>query len=381
MHDKVFNDAEALAVLHTLLSAGGESTTGLLGNAVRLLAENSDLQEHLRQHLGRIPMFVEEVLRLEPPFRYHMRVTTKDTHLGAVDIPADSTVLLLWGAASRDASVFERPDEIDLEREVPRRHVAFGRGIHHCVGAPLARIEARHRANGAAREHQARSLLMVCTRLGGPTASWSDATSSYPYASYPDDYRALGPRRDGWRRPLETGHLIFEPDPERHRVHNRSVSNGLMARITAFRVAQLDIRCLRDREILSGVEPGFLKRPWSSSATRREPSNSPARPRSTETGHGCRLWQQRCRVSNHAGPAPLWISQRVYRLKRFAFESLGDADHRDGDESQWPPSGTRPVRCTSILFWLARRNLLRTLQFPCQRRLVACRRSASAKPE
>jgi len=143
VRDEVFNDAEALAVLHTLLSAGGESTTSLLGNAVRLLAENPDIQKHLRQHLGRIPMFVEEVLRLEPPFRYHMRVTTKDTNLGAVDIPAGSTVLLLWGAASRDASIFERPDEIDLEREVPRRHVAFGRGIHHCVGAPLARIEAR----------------------------------------------------------------------------------------------------------------------------------------------------------------------------------------------------------------------------------------------
>jgi cytochrome P450 len=72
-----------------------------------------------------------------------MRIVPRDTTLGAVDIPAGSTVLLLWGAANRDASVFERPDEIDLQRQVPRRHVAFGRGIHHCVGAPLARIEAR----------------------------------------------------------------------------------------------------------------------------------------------------------------------------------------------------------------------------------------------
>jgi cytochrome P450 len=143
VRDGVFSDAEALAVLHTLLSAGGESTTSLLGNAVRLLAENPDLQEHLRQNPGQIPMFVEEALRLEPPFRYHMRVTQRDTTLGAVAIPADSTMLLLWGAANRDGSVFERPDEIDLERAVPRRHVTFGRGIHHCVGAPLARIEAR----------------------------------------------------------------------------------------------------------------------------------------------------------------------------------------------------------------------------------------------
>jgi cytochrome P450 len=139
----VFGEFEALAILHTLLSAGGESTTSLLGNAVRILAEHPDLQEHLRQMPEQIPTFVEEALRLEPPFRYHMRVVAKDTTLGAVDIPAGATVLLLWGAANRDASVFQRPDEIDLERQVPRRHVAFGRGIHHCVGAPLARIEAR----------------------------------------------------------------------------------------------------------------------------------------------------------------------------------------------------------------------------------------------
>ncbi len=143
VQDGVFGDFEALAILHTLLSAGGESTTSLLGNGVRLLAEHPDLQEHLRQRPEQIPAFVEEALRLEPPFRYHMRVAPKGTTLGVVDIPAGATVLLLWGAANRDASVFERPDEIDLQRQVPRRHVAFGRGIHHCVGAPLARIEAR----------------------------------------------------------------------------------------------------------------------------------------------------------------------------------------------------------------------------------------------
>ena len=143
-NDGVFGDFEAIGILHTLLSAGGESTTSLLGNAVRILAEHPDLQEHLRQNPEQIPAFVEEALRLEPPFRYHMRSVPKDTTLGGVDIPAGATVLLLWGAANRDAAEFERPDEIDLHRQVPRRHVAFGRGIHHCVGAPLARIEARN---------------------------------------------------------------------------------------------------------------------------------------------------------------------------------------------------------------------------------------------
>jgi cytochrome P450 len=140
----VMSDVEANVILHTLLSAGGESTTSLLGNAVRILAEHQELQQHLRQNPEQIPTFVEEALRLESPFRYLMRSVPNDTTLGAVDIPAGATVLLLWGAANRDAAEFERPDDVDLQRSVPRRHMSFGRGIHYCVGAPLARIEARH---------------------------------------------------------------------------------------------------------------------------------------------------------------------------------------------------------------------------------------------
>ena len=142
VRDGVFGDFEANGILLTLLSAGGESTTSLLGNAVRILAEQEDLQQHLRQNPEQIPAFLEEALRLESPFRYHMRSVPKDTRLGGVEIPGGATVLLLWGAANRDAAQFERPDEVDLHRRVPRRHAAFGRGIHHCVGAPLARIEA-----------------------------------------------------------------------------------------------------------------------------------------------------------------------------------------------------------------------------------------------
>jgi len=140
---RAFSEVEAVVILHTLLSAGGESTTSLIGNAVRILAENRELQSRLRRSPALIPVFVEEVLRLEPPFRYHMRHVPKGTELGGVEIPAGATLLLLWGAANRDAAVFDHPESIDLTREAPRRHVAFGRGIHHCVGAPLARVEAR----------------------------------------------------------------------------------------------------------------------------------------------------------------------------------------------------------------------------------------------
>ncbi len=141
--DGALSEPEAIGILTTLLSAGGETTTSLLGNAVRMLAERPELQEHLRQNHDQIATFAEEGLRIESPFRYMMRFVPSDTMLGGTSIPAGSTVLLLWGSANRDPEEFERPDEIDLERRIPRRHVAFGRGIHHCVGAPLARVEAR----------------------------------------------------------------------------------------------------------------------------------------------------------------------------------------------------------------------------------------------
>jgi cytochrome P450 len=142
--DGILTASEGAGILTILLSAGGESTTSLLGNAVRMLAEDPELQDHLRQNLDQVPLFVEEALRLESPFRYMMRTVPADTSIGGVEIPARATVLLLWASGNRDEQEFERPEDVDLTRRVPRRHVAFGRGIHHCVGAPLARIEARN---------------------------------------------------------------------------------------------------------------------------------------------------------------------------------------------------------------------------------------------
>ncbi|MGO9875164.1 MAG: cytochrome P450 [Acidimicrobiia bacterium] len=141
--DGVLAVQEGTIILHTLLSAGGESTTSVLGSAVRILAEQPDLQERLRKRPELVPAFVEEALRLESPFRYLMRSAVSDTSLAGEPIPAGATVLLFWGAANRDPAEYEHPDDVDLDRRVMRHHVAFGRGIHHCVGAPLARLEAQ----------------------------------------------------------------------------------------------------------------------------------------------------------------------------------------------------------------------------------------------
>jgi cytochrome P450 len=133
---------EGFAVMATLLSAGGESTTGLLGNALHLLATRPELQLRVRADPGVLKPFIEETLRLESPFRYHLRHATVTTDLRGVEVPAGAVILLLWGAANRDPSEYERPDDVVLDRPAPRHHLAFGRGIHLCVGAPLARLEA-----------------------------------------------------------------------------------------------------------------------------------------------------------------------------------------------------------------------------------------------
>jgi cytochrome P450 len=134
---------EVQTILHTLLSAGGESTTSLLGNAVRMLAEDPALQQRLRDQPEDIDVFVEEALRLESPFRQMMRSVPHDTTLGGIDIAAGSTVLLFFAAGNRDPAQFDDPDSVDLTRGSTKRHLAFGHGIHFCVGAALARIEAR----------------------------------------------------------------------------------------------------------------------------------------------------------------------------------------------------------------------------------------------
>jgi cytochrome P450 len=141
--DGAMSEGDGAIILQNLLSAGGESTTSLLGNSVRILAEHPEMQQQLREDPTLVPAFLEDALRVESPFRFLARHTTHDTELGDVEIPAGTTVLLFWGAANRDPDEFDAPSEVRLDRRIPRHHLAFGRGIHNCVGAPLARLEGR----------------------------------------------------------------------------------------------------------------------------------------------------------------------------------------------------------------------------------------------
>jgi cytochrome P450 len=134
---------EAAFTLMVLVGAGAETTTSLIGNAIALLAQRPFLQEELRTEPAKVATFIEEVLRFESPFRFHPRTTTRPVEIGGVEIPERALVMLLWSAANRDEAVFDHPDEIRLDRRNGHLHFGFGRGIHHCVGAPLARLEAR----------------------------------------------------------------------------------------------------------------------------------------------------------------------------------------------------------------------------------------------
>jgi cytochrome P450 len=137
------DDLEALIILLLLVSAGSESTTSLIGTGVAILARDQELQARLRANPVLLDAFVEEACRIDPPFRGHYRRVTRDTELAGVNLPAESRLVLLWPAANHDVAAFSNPEVIDVERDAPRRHVGFGWGIHLCLGAPLARLEAR----------------------------------------------------------------------------------------------------------------------------------------------------------------------------------------------------------------------------------------------
>jgi cytochrome P450 len=143
VEDGTFSEDEATLMLHTLLGAGGETTSSLLGNSALILAERPDLQQQLRERPDLLPSFVEEVLRLEAPLRMMLRSVARATSLGGVDLQEGDTLILLFGAANRDPAQYERPDELDLDRDQLRTHLAFGKGIHYCVGARLARLEGQ----------------------------------------------------------------------------------------------------------------------------------------------------------------------------------------------------------------------------------------------
>ena len=135
---------EELVMLSIFLFAAGQDTSAkLIGNSMRYLGENPELQAMLRAEPGKIAAFLEEMLRLEGSSKVTHRLTTKTTHVGGMEIPAGKRVVISLSGASRDPARWDDPNTFRLDRPKVREHLAFGRGAHTCIGNPLARAEVR----------------------------------------------------------------------------------------------------------------------------------------------------------------------------------------------------------------------------------------------
>jgi cytochrome P450 len=134
-------DWEILGFCMLLLIAGNETTTHLLGNLLNILVDRPALWQQLRADRRLVEPVIEETLRYESPVQRLSRETTRAVEVSGVRIPEGAYVSIFYGAANRDPQAFPQPDEFRLDRDL-HNHVAFGMGIHYCLGAPLARAEA-----------------------------------------------------------------------------------------------------------------------------------------------------------------------------------------------------------------------------------------------
>ncbi len=133
---------ELLGFCVLLLVAGNETTTNLIGNAMATFAEYPEAWEKLRRQPDLLPQAIEEVLRYRSPVQAMFRTTIGEVKMDHQTIPARASVVAWIGSANRDPAQFAGPNLLDIER-LPNRHLAFGNGPHYCLGAPLARLEAK----------------------------------------------------------------------------------------------------------------------------------------------------------------------------------------------------------------------------------------------
>lgn len=137
------SDGEFEAFFMLLFNAGSDTTRSLLCYGLDLLLDHPALADQLRADPARLPAAIEEMLRYETPVIQFRRTAARDTELAGQRIAEGDKVVVFFPSANRDASVFHDPDRFDIARS-PNPHVAFGFGIHYCIGAPLARLESRY---------------------------------------------------------------------------------------------------------------------------------------------------------------------------------------------------------------------------------------------
>jgi cytochrome P450 len=134
---------EAMRMMVNIIVAGHVTVTRSIGNAIRLLQDHPKAVEKLRTDPAVVETMVEEILRYESPAQGLFRTTTRPAEVSGVQIPANARVMLHWGSANRDERAFDHPETFDIERDCKSQHVAFGKGVHTCPGAPLARLQLK----------------------------------------------------------------------------------------------------------------------------------------------------------------------------------------------------------------------------------------------
>jgi cytochrome P450 len=155
---------EVVSTALLLLVAGFETTVNLIGNGTVALLGDPDGWDRLRQDPAVVPAAVEEMLRYDSPVQLTSRTATEDVEVGGSVIAAGRTVVVCIGGANRDPAVFEQPDEFRIDRPDPGRHLSFSLGMHHCLGASLARLEARIAIEELTRRYPALELAAPPTR-------------------------------------------------------------------------------------------------------------------------------------------------------------------------------------------------------------------------
>ena len=140
--ERALSNDDLLSFCNLMVVAGNETTTKLLGNALYWLWRNPAQRTLLQNDLSQIPASIEETLRYDNSTQALMRLTLEDVEICGTTIPAGQHVLLLVGSANRDPEVFDRPDDFEIGRDTTEM-LSFGRGTHFCMGAALARLEAR----------------------------------------------------------------------------------------------------------------------------------------------------------------------------------------------------------------------------------------------
>lgn len=134
---------EAIAMSIAVLGAGHETTTQLLVNMIMALIQHPEQVQLLRERPELIPNVIEETLRYESPSRCIFRTTAAEVELGGVSLPPGTRIILIWPSGNRDERRFPAPDRFDITRQDAHQHLGFGRGVHFCTGAALARLEGR----------------------------------------------------------------------------------------------------------------------------------------------------------------------------------------------------------------------------------------------